>query len=60
MLYFKRISLVVHVKLGSKLLTHILQKLSCWGLVLKCYDLRTRQHKMLKVNTLRPSKHYLP
>jgi hypothetical protein len=33
---------------------------SCWGLVLKCYELRTRQHKMLKVNALRPSKHYLP
>jgi hypothetical protein len=32
----------------------------CWGLVLKCYELRTRQHKMLKVNALRPSKHYLP
>jgi hypothetical protein len=31
-----------------------------WGLVLKCYQLRTRQHKMLKVNTLRPSKHYFP
>jgi hypothetical protein len=22
----------------------------CWGLVLKCYELRTRQHKMLNVN----------
>jgi hypothetical protein len=32
----------------------------CWGLVLKCYELRTRQHKMLKVNAPRPSKHYLP
>jgi hypothetical protein len=32
----------------------------CWGLVLKCYELRTRQHRMLKVNALRPSKHYLP
>ena len=32
----------------------------CWGLVLKCYELRTRQHKMLNVNTVRPSKHYLP
>jgi hypothetical protein len=32
----------------------------CWGLVLKCYDLRTRQHKMLNVNVLRPSKHYFP
>jgi hypothetical protein len=21
----------------------------CWGLILKCYELRTRQHKMLKV-----------
>jgi hypothetical protein len=32
----------------------------CWSLVLKCYELRTRQHKMLKVKALRPSKHYLP
>jgi hypothetical protein len=32
----------------------------CWGLVLKCYELRTRQHKILKVNALRPSKHYFP
>jgi hypothetical protein len=32
----------------------------CWGLVLKCSELRTRQHKMSKVNTLRPSKHYFP
>jgi hypothetical protein len=30
----------------------------CWGLVLKCYELRTRQHKMLNINALRPSKHY--
>jgi hypothetical protein len=30
----------------------------CWGLVLKCYELRTRQHKMLNVEALRPSKHY--
>jgi hypothetical protein len=30
----------------------------CWGLVLKCYELRTRQHKMLDVNVLRPTKHY--
>jgi hypothetical protein len=27
---------------------------ACWGLVLKCYELRTRQHKMLNVNVLRP------
>jgi hypothetical protein len=31
----------------------------CWGLVLKCYELRTRQHKMLNINALRSSKHYL-
>jgi hypothetical protein len=36
------------------------QKSFCWGLVLKCYELRTRQHRMLKVNALHPSKHYLP
>jgi hypothetical protein len=30
------------------------------GLVIKCYELRTRQHKMLNVNALRPSKHYIP
>jgi hypothetical protein len=33
---------------------------TCWGLVLKCYELRIRQHKMLVVKELRPSKHYLP
>jgi hypothetical protein len=32
----------------------------CWGLVLKCYELRTMQHKMLNINVLRPLKHYLP
>ena len=32
----------------------------CWGLVLKFYELRTRQHIMLSVNALRPSKHYFP
>jgi hypothetical protein len=26
----------------------------CWGLVLKCYELRTRRHKMLNVKALRP------
>jgi hypothetical protein len=35
-------------------------ELACWGLVLKCYESRTRQHKMLNVNALRPSKHYFP
>jgi hypothetical protein len=38
---------------------HKSPKTCCWGLVLKCYELRTRQHKMLNVNALRPSKHYL-
>jgi hypothetical protein len=33
---------------------------ACWGLVLKCYESRTRQHKMLNNNDLRPLKHYLP
>jgi hypothetical protein len=33
-------------------------KCICWGLVLKCYELRTRQHKMLNVNALRPLTHY--
>jgi hypothetical protein len=32
----------------------------CWGLVLKCYELRTRQHKMLNIKALRPSKPYFP
>jgi hypothetical protein len=32
----------------------------CWGLVLKCYELRTRQHKKLNIKALRPSKHYFP
>jgi hypothetical protein len=30
------------------------QHRECWGFVLKCYELRTRQHKMLNVNVLRP------
>jgi hypothetical protein len=34
--------------------------LKCWGLILKCYELRTRQHKMLNINVLRPLKHYFP
>jgi hypothetical protein len=32
----------------------------CWELVLKCYEISTRQHKELMVKDLRPSKHYLP
>jgi hypothetical protein len=35
--------------------------LLCWGLVLKYYELRTRQHrKRLLNNDLRPPKHYFP
>jgi hypothetical protein len=33
---------------------------TCWGLVLKCYESRTRQHKMLNIKTLRPLNHYFP
>jgi hypothetical protein len=32
----------------------------CWGLVLKCYESRTRQHTMLNIKALRPLKHYFP
>jgi hypothetical protein len=40
---------------------HVKVKNACWGLVLKCYELRTRQHKnMLMVKALRPLNHYLP
>jgi hypothetical protein len=38
----------------------IMGKRRCWGLVLKCYELRTRQHKMLNVKVLRLMKHYFP
>jgi hypothetical protein len=30
----------------------------CWGLVLKCFELRTRQHRELDVKSLRPLQHY--
>jgi hypothetical protein len=32
----------------------------CWGLVLKGFAIRTRQHRMLNVKALRPLKHYIP
>jgi hypothetical protein len=32
----------------------------CWGLVLKCYESRTRQHTILNIKALRPLKHYFP
>jgi hypothetical protein len=54
-LVFSKLSLIIY---------HLLLIYSdysyCCGLVLKCYELRTRQHKMVKVNALRPSKHYFP
>jgi hypothetical protein len=34
--------------------------LTCWRLVLKCYESRTRQHKMLNIKALCPSDHYFP
>jgi hypothetical protein len=54
-----------HLALIKKQNDHIAQlnaKINehCWGLVLKCYELRTRQHRMLNVDVLRPLKHYLP
>jgi hypothetical protein len=38
----------------------ILVVTTCWGLVLKCYELRTRQHRILNIKALCPSKHYFP
>jgi hypothetical protein len=38
----------------------LLPRSACWALVPKCYELRTRQHKMLNNNALRLLKHYLP
>jgi hypothetical protein len=50
------------ISFGSNLTSISAEKwyINCWGLVLKCYELRTRQHKMLNVNAFRPSKHYFP
>jgi hypothetical protein len=51
------------VKLATKSVQHSRTKhidiRHCWRLVLKCYELRTRQHKMLNINALHPPKHYL-
>jgi hypothetical protein len=38
----------------------IMTERKCWRLILKCYKIRTRQHKMLMVKDLRQSKHYFP
>jgi hypothetical protein len=55
---------ILHAKIvelnACKPSTSTVEHVTCWGLVLKCYELRTRQHKMLNVNALRPSKHYFP
>jgi hypothetical protein len=55
------------VALFSRMILHVPIKQSdlilhnkCWELVLKCFELRTRHHKMLNVNALRSLKHYLP
>jgi hypothetical protein len=45
-------------KFAPKVVEGFLLGYDCWGLVLKCYELRARQHKMLSVNALRPTKHY--
>jgi hypothetical protein len=42
---------VVLVEFFNSLKIH---QLPCWRLVLKCYELRTRQHKMLNDTVLRP------
>jgi hypothetical protein len=41
-------------------LTELQEAGYCWGLVLKCYESRTRQHKMLNIKALRPLNHYFP
>jgi hypothetical protein len=48
---------------GAPVMTGIFTVLNypaCWGLVLKCYELRTRQHKMLNIKALRHLNHYFP
>jgi hypothetical protein len=45
---------------GNRIISFLDGNAGCWRLVLKCYESRTRQHKMLNINALRPSKHYFP
>jgi hypothetical protein len=45
-------SLSIHLWLGLKFTWKYISH--CWGLVLNSYELRTRQHKVLNVNVLRP------
>jgi hypothetical protein len=52
----KREKLMIMVMSPLKLsfgITRPLCNMQCWGLVLKCYELKTRQHKMLNVNVCR-------
>jgi hypothetical protein len=51
-------SVIMALALLNSFIDLVLSNPTCWGLVLKCYELRTRQHKMLNVNALRPLKHY--
>jgi hypothetical protein len=44
----------------NSLLVVSFRNVNCWGLVLKCFGSRTRQHTMLNIKVLRPSKHYFP
>jgi hypothetical protein len=53
-----KLSLCVLAQMGRREMEHKGGEPRCWGLVLKCYELRTRQHKMLNINVLRPMKHY--
>jgi hypothetical protein len=46
--------------LNTKLRERLNTVRACWGLVFKCYDSITRQHKMLMIKSLHPPKHYLP
>jgi hypothetical protein len=51
---------LLHMDLFGPIAYLSIGAIKCWGLVLKCFELRTRQHKMLNINVLRPLKHYLP
>jgi hypothetical protein len=48
------ISLKVFFMLLSALEDDLSSDWLCWGLVLNCYELKARQHKVLNVNVLRP------
>jgi hypothetical protein len=56
----KKLGLATHPRPHPYHIQWINDSGKCWGLVLKYYELRTRQHKILNVNALRPSKHYSP